>query len=297
MVGILVGMWGCICWGFLELLDYIAHERTVTLTPGAVFRGVRPLSTNSNSSSRQPSWRELLRQCAAWPLRLLLPPRCVLCGAAGQPPALDLCAACEADLPGNFPACGRCAAPLQFAAGAAACGACQRRAPRFDAAFCAFAYDYPVDHMVRAVKYHGAAAYARVLGELLAARLQAAASVSRPELLLPVPLGPVRFRQRGYNQAIELGRYLERRLGIAMRTDLLLRSRETSEQAGLPRQERRRNIRRAFALRAPVAAAHVALIDDVITTGSTVNELARLLKASGVRRVDVWAVARVSPHF
>ncbi len=147
--------------------------------------------------------------------------------------------------------------------------------------------------MVRAVKYHGALAYGRVLGELLAARL-IEQQLPRPQLMLPVPLAPARFRQRGYNQALEIGRYLERRLCIPMRTDLLVRVRETREQAGLLRPERRKNIRRAFALSAPIAVRHVALIDDVITTGSTVNEIARLLKARGVRRVEVWAVARVS---
>ena len=166
-----------------------------------------------------------------------------------------------------------------------------RRPPRFDAAFCPFGYAYPLDHMVRALKYHGAVTYARVLGELLAARLRAVPMPHLPELLLPVPLAAGRFRERGYNQAIELGRYLERGLNVPMRADVLLRIRETREQAGLPRSERRKNIRGAFALRG-TAASHVALIDDVITTGSTINELARMLKANGVRRVEVWAVAR-----
>jgi ComF family protein len=146
--------------------------------------------------------------------------------------------------------------------------------------------------MVRAVKYHGAVAYARVLGELLAIRLSALQRARLPELLLPVPLAPGRFCERGYNQAIELGRYLERRLDVPMHTDILLRTRETREQAGLPRRERRKNIRGAFALRRTTPARHVALIDDVITTGSTANELAKLLKANGVLRVEVWAVAR-----
>jgi ComF family protein len=146
--------------------------------------------------------------------------------------------------------------------------------------------------MVRALKYHSALAYARVLGELLAAHLSDAHRPRLPEVLLPVPLAPRRFRERGYNQAIELGRYLERGLDVPMRADLLVRIRETREQAGLPRRERRKNIRGAFALRQPITVSHVALIDDVITTGSTVNELARLLKANGVERVEVWAVAR-----
>jgi ComF family protein len=182
--------------------------------------------------------------------------------------------------------------PLQLADPQAVCGSCLRRAPRFDAAFCGWRYAYPVDHMVRAVKYHGAVAPARVLGELLAVSLRARPVTSWPEVLLPVPLAPRRFRQRGYNQAIELARWLERRLAIPLHTDVLVRVRETREQAGLPRSERRKNLRGAFAMHGPPPARHVALVDDVITTGSTVNELARILKAAGVRRVEVWAVAR-----
>lgn len=171
------------------------------------------------------------------------------------------------------------------------CGACLRRAPRFDAAFCAWRYTYPIDYMVRALKYHGALAHARVLGDLLAARLRARAAPCWPEMLLPVPLAPGRFRERGYNQAIEIGCWLERRLAIPMRTDVLVRTRETPEQAGLSRRERRQNLRGAFAVR-DLSALHVALIDDVITTGSTVNELARVLKQAGAAGVEVWAVAR-----
>lgn len=180
--------------------------------------------------------------------------------------------------------------PLEQLAGSPRCGACLRHPPRFDAALCPFHYAYPVDHMVRALKYHGGLAYARILGELLAARARVESPL--PELLLPVPLADARFRERGYNQAIELGVQLERLLGIELRADVLERTRETSEQAGLARRERRRNIRGAFALLRPIRARHVALIDDVMTTGSTVNELAKVLKAGGVKRVDVWAIAR-----
>jgi ComF family protein len=252
------------------------------------------MSTKSNLDGRQRRWHALLRDWSALPAKLLFPPRCLLCGGSGQAPAFDLCAQCEAQLPQNRAACLRCAQPLSLEA--ALCGACVRRAPRFDAAFCPFVYAYPLDHMVRALKYHGSVAYARVLGELLAARLRAQPRASLPEMLLPVPLAAGRFRERGYNQAIELGRYVERGLEVPMRADVLLRIRETREQAGLPRQERRKNIRGAFALAGLAAqlrpTRHVALIDDVITTASTVNELARLLKANGVKRVEVWAVAR-----
>jgi len=151
-----------------------------------------------------------------------------------------------------------------------------------------------VDHLVRALKYQGAIAQARVLGHLLAARLLHERVEDWPGLMIPVPLAHRRFCTRGYNQALELGRYLEQRLRIPLRTDLIVRTRETTEQAGLSRQERRRNIRGAFALSQELPARQVAIIDDVITTGSTVGELARVLKRAGARRVEVWAVARAA---
>jgi ComF family protein len=222
---------------------------------------------------------------------VIWPPTCVLCGGAGQHPTLDLCTACEADLPRNVPACSVCAQPLSDANTALPCGACLRRPPRFDATYCPFRYAYPVDRLVQAIKYRGAVAPGRVLGELVARGVQQR-NEALPGILVPVPLGQQRFRQRGYNQAIELGRWLEKRLGIPMRTDLVARIRETGEQALLDRRERRKNIRGAFAVLRELPAMHVAVIDDVITTGSTVSELTRVLKQAGAKRVEVWAVAR-----
>lgn len=202
---------------------------------------------------------------------------------------VDLCEGCRMELPRNDPACARCAQPLEVAA--ALCGACLRRPPRFDAAQCAFRYAYPVDHLVRALKFRGAVLQARVLGELLAEHIERCPQ-PLPACLIPVPLAQRRFEMRGYNQAIEIGRALERRLGIPLRTDLVARTRETIEQAGMKKHQRRRNVRGAFALTARLPVEHIAIVDDVVTTGSTVNELTRVLKRAGTERVDVWAVAR-----
>lgn len=170
------------------------------------------------------------------------------------------------------------------------CGACLQRPPRFDACIAPYRYSYPLDSMIRGLKYGGAIAYGRVLGELFARRLQ-----QRPrtaDVLLPVPLGAVRFAKRGYNQAIELATRLSQRLDIPMRTDVLSRTRDTLEQAGLDRRARRKNLRKAFALTGRVTGQRVAIVDDVITTGSTANEIARLLKRAGVSHVEVWVIAR-----
>lgn len=222
-------------------------------------------------------------------------PRCVLCGGLGQS-ALDLCAPCEADLPLNIRGCGICAQPVggerhEESRVTLICGACLRRPPRYDATYCPYLYAYPLDHLVRGLKYHGAVAQGRVLSELLARAVQRMRGGTRPDILLPVPLGQRRFRERGYNQAIELGRYVEKRIGVPLRADVVIRTRETREQAALDRKERRKNIRGAFTVARDIPA-HIAIIDDVITTGSTVNELARTLKRAGARRVEVWAIAR-----
>lgn len=216
---------------------------------------------------------------------------CVLCSARGASPALDLCADCRADLPVNDCACSRCAEPLASDTRPLVCGACLRRPPRFDSVLCALRYGYPVDHMVQRLKYAGAVAYGRVLGELLAARVSDQAP-SLPDCIIPMPLAHLRFRSRGYNQAIEIAAVLERRLAVRMRTDLVERVRDTREQTELDRLQRRRNVRGAFAMRSRLPGRHIVIVDDVVTTGSTVNELAGVLKRAGARRVEVWAVAR-----
>lgn len=225
---------------------------------------------------------------------LIFPSSCILCGARGQRPTLDLCSGCAADLPANVPACARCAAPL---AGeeqlALECGKCLVRAPVFDRAFVPFRYAYPVDHVVKAFKYRGALAWGRVLGTLLAQQLRANGS-SLPQALIPVPLHAERHRERGFNQAHELARPLSRLLGIAIDDRLCRRVRATHDQTELDARQRRKNLRRAFEVVRATRFRHVALIDDVLTTGSTVSELARTLKRAGVRIVDVWAVARAA---
>lgn len=221
---------------------------------------------------------------------LLLPATCLACGGRGDGLLMDLCRECSVELPVNVQACRRCAIPLQ-GNGAEICGACLRRPPRQESSYCAYRYAYPIEHFVRALKYGRSLAHARVLGELLASYLKQRHAALWPTCFIPVPLATRRYRERGYNQVIELGRFLERSLAIPMRTDVMVRTRHTIEQAGLSRNERRKNLRRAFAV-VKELPPHVAILDDVITTGSTVNEIAYTLRRAGVERVEVWAVAR-----
>jgi ComF family protein len=144
--------------------------------------------------------------------------------------------------------------------------------------------------MVQGLKYRRDLCYGRILGQLLARHLVERST--RPDVVIPVPLAPNRYRERGFNQARELARPLCASMGLSLRSDLVVRQRETREQAGLDRKERRKNTRDAFALVKPLHARHVAIVDDVVTTGSTVNELSKALRRAGAEWIEVWAVAR-----
>jgi ComF family protein len=231
-----------------------------------------------------PSWRSL----RDW----LLPLRCLLCGAPGEN-GVDLCAACAAELPRNHSCCARCALPLPVPA--ALCGECQRRAPPWQAAWAPFRYGWPLDRLESRFKFGRDLAAGRALAMLWQ---RATMPLPKPDLLLPVPLHRARLRQRGYNQALELAKLLARQLAVPLRHDALVRSRGTAAQTELDAVARRRNVHDAFMVRAGIALpAYVAIVDDVMTTGATLAECARVLKRAGVQRVDVWALARApSPH-
>jgi ComF family protein len=144
---------------------------------------------------------------------------------------------------------------------------------------------------VRRLKFGGRLGTARLVGALLADTVQSA-QWEQPQLLIPVPLYRARLRQRGYDQAQAIAAECGRRLGIPMDAHACRRKRATAPQAGLTRAKRRRNLRGAFEVVNAIQAQHVAVIDDVMTTGTTVGELAAALKRSGVARVDVWALCR-----
>lgn len=212
--------------------------------------------------------------------------RCALC----QAPADGLCGACLASLPRNLHACRRCALPLPDAAPAGSlCAACQTRPPPFDLAVAPLRYARPVDDLIGRFKYHHQLPLGRVLGGLLGHAVQGRHDL--PSLLLPVPASAARLRTRGFNQAAELVRTLAGHLGLDWNAGQVYRTRDADPQRGLSRGERRRNLRGAFACRGRLPS-HVALVDDVITTGATVEEAGRMLRRAGVKRLEVWAVAR-----
>ncbi len=231
--------------------------------------------------------RSLVNKLWRGAVELVYPPVCVLCLDRGDD-GRDLCAGCRDDLPRNFIACPRCAEPMTTRG--QLCGHCQQRPPDFDRVHAPFVYDFPVAQMIAALKFNGRHGLAPLLGELLADELEG--RVATPDVILPVPLHPKRLRERGYNQALELARPLARRRQTSLDTRALRRDHATEALSHLDRKQRRRVIRGAFQLDPAFNARHVALVDDVVTTGSTVGEITRLLRRAGVERVDVWALAR-----
>lgn len=214
-----------------------------------------------------------------------LPSACVLC-AATLPARRYVCSGCDAALPWLGPACARCAAPLPHAG---VCGRCQQAPPQYDTAVAALRYEAPVAQWVQQLKFHRALAHARLMGELLARRLPTAPTV---DALVPVPLHAGRLRARGFNQALEIARPLARLFRLPLVTDALVRTRATAAQTELPRARRRANVRKAFRAEEPVAGLRIAVVDDVMTTGSTLDGVAAALKRAGAKEVHAWVVAR-----
>jgi ComF family protein len=216
-----------------------------------------------------------------------VPMSCVLCGAPVT--AATFCPPCEAELPWlTGERCAVCAAPLPAGH---VCGQCLQRAPHFNGVSVPFAYQFPVDALIQAFKYGGRLALARPLAERLARTVEHEA-----DILIPMPLAPRRLADRGYNQALELARIVSRLTRIPVLATAARKVVETPPQVALPWKARARNVRRSFACDLDLAGARVAIVDDVLTTGATLNELARVLRRAGAAEVRGWVIARTLPR-
>lgn len=244
-----------------------------------------------------PSTR-MQSQVNVWSLFDLLAPCCPACGLATNRCG-SLCAGCTGDLPAVRNPCPRCGLPAAGnshagydTAGNECAGA---HDPAVGRTLVACAYAFPLDALVQQLKFGGRLPLARPLGRLLADAVRREAFLRNgdplPAALLPVPLHPARERQRGFNQAEAIARVAATELGIPLLAGPVRRRRDTPAQSGLDLAARRRNLQGAFTVSGPLPA-HVALVDDVITTGSTMAALAAALRRRGVARIDAWAVAR-----
>lgn len=242
---------------------------------------------------------------ARGPLRLvrglaaaLLPCSCALCGLGSDG---AVCAPCQRrHLAPAAARCRCCANPVAAREACWPCAACQSAPPAFDATVAAADYASPLDQLVLQLKFGGRLALAPWMGAVLGQAVLAARLPALPDLLCPVPLGPRRLVERGFNQALEIARPLADTLALPLRAALAVRARDTGAQSGVLPAERRRNVRRAFTL-APDALAlvrgrHIGVVDDVMTSGATLHELAATLKRFGAARVSNFVFARTPPH-
>jgi ComF family protein len=207
---------------------------------------------------------------------VLAPPLCCLCAGPGRAGShalqpLDCCEHCIAALPASYDS-----SPLP-------CGP----------VWALGSYDYPTDHMIRALKFHGERVHARVLGTLLG-ELRATDRRPLPQMVIPVPLHRARFAERGFNQAAEIARYAAQVLRLPLDERILTRPHATLEQSDLPAAARHRNVRGAFEVARWPVPPRVALVDDVLTTGSTLTEAARVLQMAGAASIEIWVAARVA---
>jgi ComF family protein len=204
-----------------------------------------------------------------------------------------LCVSCNGDLP-FLPKlrCPTCAIPSKTGA---VCGRCSAEQPAYDATVAVFAYSFPADVLIQGLKFRSELALAPLIGSALHSEI-ASGIATRVDLVVPVPLHDLRLRERGYNQSMEIARSIADRMGTPLEADACTRVRNTAAQLGLPLKERRDNVRGAFSCRRALDGASVAVVDDVMTTGATLDEIASTLKKFGASRVVNWVVARTPDH-
>jgi ComF family protein len=218
---------------------------------------------------------------------------CVVCHHPSNG-AQDLCKACASYLPIIEQGCQRCATPLPCSHDSMICGHCLKTPPPFDALYTLYHYKQPVTRWILDLKFNYQLLYAKLLGEQLLEKIQSTwyTAPPLPDLIIPVPLHPHRLRERGFNQAVEIARPIAKALQIPLSTNIIQRIKPTLPQATLSSDARRDNIEHAFAVTSTISQKHIALIDDVVTTGNTVIELSRTLKRHGIQKIDIWCIAR-----
>lgn len=234
----------------------------------------------------------------------LFPGYCILCGIHSARP-LDLCLSCEEDLPVNLPCCQHCAAPLSAHR---PCGGCITNNPPFERCIAPLRYEFPINKLISSFKYSGQLNRGAVLAHLLLQQIsekyqtinqpfevnqsRITNRLELPDLIIPVPLHWRRQFVRGFNQSQWLAKLLGNRLNINVSNGLLTRQKYTPPQQGLTQKQRKKNLKGAFRINHRVDGKHIALVDDVVTTGSTVSELSLLLKKAGAAQVEIWCLAR-----
>ncbi len=217
-----------------------------------------------------------------------LPSYCILCdnkGIAGK----DICNICLTQLLKNDCCCYQCGMPLEQTLQTNICGYCQSIPPSFDRTYAPFIYQGVIRYLITNLKFNQHYKNARLLGQLFSDALPEA---KLPQCIIPVPLHKKRYRQRGFNQCLEIAKTVGRKLQIPIEAKLCIRHRNTAHQVGLATKERRKNVENAFSVIKKTNYTHIAILDDVMTTGSTLREVALVLKKSGIITIELWVCAR-----
>jgi len=228
-------------------------------------------------------------------IQLLLPEKCALCRLRQAfNPQTGLCKGCTDALPWLQNACQRCALPLSSSAFATnTCGQCQNKPPPFQQCHTLFHYQAPIDKLISRLKFNQQLLYARIFGQLMAQHMRKCyAQTPLPDMIIPVPLHKNRLRERGFNQAQEIARICASLLSLPLNTQQCQRDKHTAHQLGLSARERHRNMKKAFRSRPFKAGTRIALVDDVMTTGTTLRELSACLKEAGGEEIHLWCIAR-----
>ena len=216
---------------------------------------------------------------------------CILCGLpSGR--AADICVECEAELPWIMNACYCCGQELDNFENI--CGCCLRKKPAFDRTIAPFHYQTPIDNFITTLKFGNKLIYAKILGELMISKLTCHYQELHlwPEIIIPVPLHHKRLCERGFNQSLEITRPISKKLKIPIDFKSCYRTENTKAQTQISCKERQKNLINAFAVKRDFHAKHIAIIDDVMTTGSTMGELSKILRQHGVQIIDIWCCAR-----
>ena len=218
---------------------------------------------------------------------------CVLCDAVVQR-EISLCDACQADLPIISHACEVCGIPLEVTS--TICGQCLKSPPKIDYSVSVYHYETPVDYLVSQLKFGKRLSYAAILGFLLKKQLLKKDQQDLPDIILPVPLHTGRLIKRGFNQSLEIAKVVSKELGIPIDYKFVSKSKATQAQSELNLSQRKSNIKGCFKVEKVSTYQHIVIIDDVVTTGATSNELATVLKKAGVKKVGIWSIARAILH-
>ncbi len=219
----------------------------------------------------------------------LLPPTCILCNNHGIT-GTDICELCLQQLPQNLPCCYRCATYLIPSNTDIICTQCAENPPIYQHTVAPFIYAGTIRHLILQLKSANHYAHARLLGSLLAQQLQQHPAL--PECIIPVPLHKNRYQERGFNQSIEIARTVAKQLKLRLDLKACVRRYDTPHQIGLSAKQRTHNIKEAFIVPNSLPYQHVAILDDVMTTGATTGEIAKILQQAGVRNIEVWVCAK-----